>query len=50
MHAFKGKIMVGIMIVSTLISFFSDAKPSKREMGAVLMAFLGTLSLFLIRV
>ena len=40
----------GVMIVSTLISFFSDAKPSKREMGAVLMAFLGTLSLFLIRV
>ncbi len=39
----------GVIIVSTLLSFFSDSKPSKKEIGAVAMAFLGTLALFLIR-
>ena len=39
----------GVIIVSTLINLFSDKKPSKREIGAVAMAFFGTLSLFLIR-
>lgn len=40
----------GVIIVSTLISCFTEKKPSKREICAVVVAFLGTLSLFLIRV
>lgn len=38
----------GTMIVSTLICFFGDRKPSKKEMLSVLLAFLGMLSLFAI--
>lgn len=38
----------GVMIISTLICFFGDRKPSKKELVAVLLAFVGTLALFLI--
>lgn len=38
----------GVMIVSTLICFFGDRKPSKRELVSVLFAFLGMLALFVI--
>lgn len=40
----------GTMIVSTLISCFGDKKPSRREMLSVLLAFLGTVALFVIPV
>lgn len=39
----------GVIIVSTLISFFGHNKPSKKELLSVLMAFVGLLSLFLIK-
>jgi len=39
----------GVIIVSTLISFFGHNKPSKKEILSVLMAFVGLLSLFLIK-
>ncbi len=38
----------GVMIVSTLISFLSKQKPSKKEIISVTLAFLGTLALFVI--
>lgn len=38
----------GVMIVSTLICFFGDRKPSKKEMLSVGLAFLGMLALFII--
>ncbi len=38
----------GTMIVSTLIALFGEKKPSKRELVSVLVAFLGTLALFVI--
>ena len=40
----------GTMIVSTLICFFGDKKPSKKEMISVGLAFVGMLLLFLIPV
>ena len=40
----------GVMIVSTLICFFGDKKPSKKEIISVLVAFIGMLSLFAIPV
>ncbi len=40
----------GVMIVSTLICFFGDRKPSKRELISVGLAFVGMLSLFLIKI
>lgn len=40
----------GVMIVSTLICFFGDRKPGKRELISVLFAFLGMLALFVIRI
>ena len=40
----------GVMIVSTLICFFGDRKPSKREIASIAVAFAGTLALFLIPV
>ena len=40
----------GVMIVSTLINLFSKNKPSKKELIAVGLAFLGTLALFVIPV
>ena len=39
----------GVMIVSTLICFFGDRKPNKRELISVGLAFAGMLSLFLIK-
>lgn len=38
----------GTMIVSTVISLFSDKKPSKKEIAAVILAFIGVLMLILI--
>ena len=38
----------GTMIVSTVLSCFSDKKPTKREIISVLIAFIGMLALFLI--
>lgn len=38
----------GVMIVSTLICFFGERKPSKKELLAVALAFVGTLALFVI--
>ena len=38
----------GVMIVSTLICFLGDRKPSKKEIIAVALAFVGTLALFVI--
>ncbi|MBQ9079665.1 MAG: hypothetical protein IJY27_01175 [Clostridia bacterium] len=38
----------GVMIVSALISFFGDRKPSKKEILSILFAFLGMLALFII--
>ena len=38
----------GVMIVSTLICFFGERKPSKRELAAIALAFVGTLALFVI--
>ncbi len=40
----------GVMIVSTLICFFGDRKPSKKEILSVGIAFLGMLALFIIPV
>ncbi|MBQ2968586.1 MAG: hypothetical protein IJE10_10775 [Clostridia bacterium] len=37
----------GVMIVSTLICFFGDNKPSKKEVLSVAIAFIGMLVLFL---
>lgn len=37
----------GVMIVSTIICFFDRNRPSKKEILSVLLAFLGTLALFL---
>lgn len=39
----------GVMIVSTLICFFGDKKPSKREVLSIAVAFIGMLALFLIK-
>ena len=38
----------GVMIVCTLISLFSNNKPSKKELLAISVAFLGTLAMFVI--
>jgi drug/metabolite transporter (DMT)-like permease len=38
----------GVMIVSTLICFFGERKPQKKELLAVVLAFIGTLALFVI--
>ena len=38
----------GTMIVSTVLSFFSDKKPNRREILSVILAFAGMLALFLI--
>lgn len=38
----------GVMIVSTVISYFGKNKPSKREVASVIMAFIGMLALFAI--
>jgi len=38
----------GVMIVSTIICFFGDRKPSKKEIISVLVAFVGMLALFVI--
>lgn len=40
----------GVIIVSTLISFFGKSKPSKKEVVSVLIAFIGLLALFLIKI
>ena len=40
----------GVMIVSTLICFFGQNKPTKKELLSVLLAFLGMLALFLIKI
>ena len=40
----------GVIIVSTLISFFGKSKPSKKEVVSVLTAFIGLLALFLIKI
>ena len=40
----------GVIIASTLICFFSDRKPSRRELISVILAFAGTLALFAIPV
>lgn len=40
----------GVMIVSTLICFFGEKKPSKKEIASVLVAFVGMLALFAIPV
>ncbi len=37
----------GVMIMSTVVAFFSDKKPSKKEIISVSLAFLGMLALFL---
>ena len=39
----------GVMIISTLICFFGQNKPTKKEILSVVMAFLGMLALFLIK-
>jgi drug/metabolite transporter (DMT)-like permease len=39
----------GVIIVSTLICFFGKNKPSKKEVLSVILAFIGMLSLFLIK-
>lgn len=38
----------GVIIVSTLICFFGERKPTRRELISVAIAFLGTLALFII--
>ena len=38
----------GVMIASTLICFFGERKPSKKELWAIALAFIGTLALFVI--
>lgn len=40
----------GTMIVSTILCFFGDKKPSKKEILSVALAFIGTMALFLIPV
>ena len=40
----------GVMIVSTLICFFGDKKPSKREILSIIVSFAGMLALFAIPV
>ena len=40
----------GTMIVSTILCFFGDKKPSKREIASVVLAFIGMLVLFLVPV
>lgn len=40
----------GVMIVSTLISFFGSRKPDKKELLSVALAFLGMLALFFIKI
>lgn len=40
----------GVMIVSTLICFLGDKKPSKREILSIIVAFAGMLALFAIPV
>lgn len=40
----------GVMIVTTLICFFGERKPSRKELVSVALAFLGMLALFLIPV
>ena len=40
----------GTMIISTVICFFSDKKPTKKEMLSVVLAFVGMLALFFIPV
>ena len=40
----------GVMIVSTLICFFGKNKPTKKDLLSVLMAFIGMLALFLIKI
>lgn len=38
----------GVMIVSTIISYFSKNKPTKKEILSVILAFIGMLALFAI--
>ena len=38
----------GVMIVSTLICFFGEKKPTRKELASVALAFLGMLALFAI--
>jgi drug/metabolite transporter (DMT)-like permease len=38
----------GIIIVSTIISYFGDKKPNKKELLSVAAAFLGLLFLFIL--
>ena len=38
----------GVMIVSTLICFFGENKPNKKEIISVILAFVGLLALFVI--
>lgn len=40
----------GVMILSTIVCFFGKNKPSKKEMLSVLVAFIGTLLLFVVPV
>jgi len=40
----------GTMIISTLLCYFTDKKPSRKELLSVFLAFVGTLALFLIPV
>lgn len=40
----------GTIIISTIISFFGDKKPSKKEIISVVLAFVGTCALFFIPV
>lgn len=40
----------GVIIVSTLICFFGKNKPSRKEIASVVIAFLGMLALFLIKI
>lgn len=40
----------GVMIVSTALCYFTEKKPTKKEMFSVLLAFFGMLALFLIPV
>lgn len=39
----------GVMIISTLLCFFGQKKPSRRELLSVLIGFAGMLALFLIQ-
>ena len=38
----------GVIIVSTVLCFFGEKKPTKRELVSVLLAFAGLMALFLI--